>query len=124
MAISDIKEFTPQYNPYPMGGLTHHTAEFDIFYNRDGFEARAALKYHSRFTLIPGWDGGQLFSLAPETTLDLTASYQWNEHFGLRVTANNVTNEVSRDSSDNDPNDLARYDTFGRNFLIDISYKN
>jgi len=123
-ANSDIKEFTPQYNPYPMGGLTKHTAEFDLFYNRDGFEARAAFKYHSRFTLIPGWSAGQLFSLAPESTLDLSASYQWNEHIGLRFQVGNVTNEVSRSSTDNDPNDLARYDTFGRRYLFDISYKN
>ncbi len=123
-ADSDIKEFTPQYNPYPMGGLTKHTAEFDLFYNHDGFEARAAFKYHSRFTLIPGWTAGQLFSLAPESTLDLSASYQWNEHIGLRFQVGNVTNEVSRDSTENDPNDLARYDTFGRRYLFDISYRN
>jgi len=123
-ADSGIKEFTPTYNPYPMGGLTKHTAEFDLFYNRDGFEARAAFKYHSRFTLIPGWTAGQLFSLAPESTLDLSASYQWNEHIGLRFQVGNVTNEVSRNSTENDPNDLARYDTFGRRYLFDISYKN
>ncbi|HWA91042.1 MAG TPA: TonB-dependent receptor [Rhizomicrobium sp.] len=123
-ADSDIKEFSPQFNPYPMGGLTKHTAEFDLFYNRAGFEARAAFKYHSRFTLIPGWDGGQLFSLAPEQTLDLSASYQWNEHIGLRFQIGNVTNEKSRDSTDNDVNDLARYDEFGRRFLFDISYRN
>lgn len=122
-ADSDIKEFTPQYNPYPMGGLTKHTAEFDLFYNRGGFEARAAFKYHSRFTLIPGWNGGQLFSLDPEKTLDLSASYQWNEHVGLRFQIGNVTNEKSRSSTDNDVNDLARYDTFGRRFLIDLSYR-
>lgn len=123
-ADSDIKEFTPQYNPYPMGGLTKHTAEFDLFYNLDGFEARAAFKYHSRFTLIPGWTAGQLFSLAPERTLDLSASYQWNENIGLRFQVGNVTNEVSRDSTENDPNDLARYDTFGRRYLFDVSYRN
>jgi TonB-dependent receptor len=123
-ADSDIKEFTPQYNPYPMGGLTKHTGEFDLSYNRDGFEARAAFKYHSRFTLIPGWTAGQLFSLAPEKTLDISASYQWNEHIGLRFQVGNVTNEVSRDSTENDPNDLARYDTFGRRYLFDISYRN
>ena len=122
-ADSGIKEFTPQYNPYPMGGLTKHTAEADLFYNRDGFEARAAFKYHSSFTLIPGWTASQLFSLAPERTLDVSASYQWNEHIGLRFQIGNVTNEVSRESSDNDPNDLARYDTFGRRYLLDISYK-
>jgi TonB-dependent receptor len=122
-ADSDIKEFSPQFNPYPMGGLARHTAELDLFYNIDGFEARAAFKYHSKFTEIPGWNAGQLFELEPENTLDLSASYQWNEHIGFRVQVGNVTNEVSRDSSDNDRNDLARYDVFGRRFLFDVSYK-
>lgn len=122
-ADSDIKEFSPQFNPYPMGGLTKHTAEFDLFYNNSSFEARAAFKYHSRFTLIPGWNAGQLFELEPERTLDISASYQWNEHIGLRLQVGNVTNEVSRSSTDNDRNDLARYDVFGRRYLIDISYR-
>lgn len=123
-ADSDIKEFSPEFNPYPMGGLARHTAEFDLFYNLGGFEARAAFKYHSKFTEIPGWNAGQLFELAPEKTLDLSASYQWNEHVGLRFQIGNVTNEVSRASTENDPNDLARYDVFGRRYLFDISYRN
>jgi len=124
LADSDIKEFSPQYNPYPMGGLTKNSGEFDVFYNRDGFETRAAFKYHSKFTEIPGWNAGQLFELEPERTLDVSASYQWNDHIGLRFQVGNVTNEASRASSDNDRNDLARYDVFGRRYLFDISYRN
>ncbi len=122
---SNIKEFTPQFAPYTMGGLAKNTAEADLFYDVGAFEARLAWKYHSAFTTIPGWNGGQLFGIAPERTLDFSTSYQWNENIGLRFQVANLTNEPTRQSTDNDVNDLAQpgYLVFGRRFLIDISYK-
>ncbi len=123
LVSSDVKEFTPAVNPLPMGGLAHNSGELDLFYNRDGFEMRAAYKFHARFTEIPGWTSSQLYQLDPEQTLDISASYQWTENIGLRLQASNITNEVSRASTDNDINDLARYDIFGRSYLLDIAYK-
>lgn len=123
LVTSDIHEFTPTPDPLPMGGLSKTSGEFDLFYDRTGLELRAAFKFHARFTEIPGWTETQLYSLDPEKTLDLSASYQWNEHIGFRLTASNVTNEVSRSSTDNDVNDLARYDTFGRTYQFDVSLK-
>jgi TonB-dependent receptor len=130
---SDIKEFHPMLNPYSMGGLAKNSDEFDLFYDQGGFEARIATKYHSSFTMIPGWASGQLDTLDPEITVDATASYQWNEHIGIRVQGLNLTNQVTRFSGgrqagdalrgSNDPNDLAAYSVFGRTFMFDISYK-
>ena len=120
-------------DPYPMGGLAKNSDEFDLFYDRGGFEARIATKYHSSFTMIPGWASGQLDTLDPEITVDGTVSYQWNENIGLRLQALNLTNQVTRFSGgrqagdalrgSNDPNDLAAYSVFGRTFMFDISYK-
>jgi TonB-dependent receptor len=120
---SGIKEFSPQFDPYAMGGLTKNSGEADLFYNRGGFETRLAFKYHSKFTEIPGWTASQLFELEPERTLDFSASYQWDENFGVRFQVSNLTNEVSRASSDNDANDLARYDVFGRRYLLNFSFR-
>ena len=131
---SDIKELHPMLNPYSMGGLAKNSDEVDLYYDRSGFEARVAMKYHSSFTMIPGWASGQLDTLDAETTVDATVSYQWNENIGLRLQGLNLTNQVTRFSGgrqagdalrgSNDPNDLAAYSVFGRTFMFDISYKN
>ena len=131
---SDIKEFHPILNPYSMGGLARNSDEFDLFYDRGGFEARVATKYHTSFTMIPGWASGQLDTLDAEFTVDATVSYQWSDQIGFRLQGLNLTNQVTRFSGgrqagdalrgSNDPNDLAAYSVFGRTFMFDISYKN
>ncbi len=132
-ATSNIKELHPILDPYSMAGLAHNSDEFDVYYDRSGFEARVAVKYHSRFTMIPGWADGQLDTLDPETTVDGTVSYQWNENIGFRLQGFNLTDQVSSFSGgrhggdalrgSNDPNDLASYSQFGRMIMLDISYK-
>ena len=132
-ADSNIKEFHPILDPYSMAGLAHNSDEFDLYYDRGGFEARVAMKHHGAFTMIPGWASGQLDTLDAETTIDVTASYQWNDHIGFRVQGLNLTDQVTRFSGgrqagdalrgSNDPNDLAAYSVFGRTFMFDVSYK-
>lgn len=130
---SNIKEFHPITNPYSMAGMAHNSDEIDLWYSKDGFEARVAMKYHSAFTMVPGWDSGQLDTIDPETTIDFITSYQWNENIGLRFQAMNLTNQATRMSGarqgdavlrgSNDPNDLAAYSLFGRTFMFEVSYK-
>ena len=133
-ADSNIKEFHPISNPYPMAGLAHNSDEVDLWYYKSGFTARLAMKYHSSFTMVPGWADYQLDTQDAETTLDFLAAYEWNEHIGLRFEALNLTDQVERFSGarqgsddlrgSNDPNDLATYSRFGRTLMFDISYKN
>jgi TonB-dependent receptor len=136
-ATSNIKEFHPLLDPYSMGGLAHNSDEFDVYYDRAGFEARVAMKYHSRYTMIPGWFSEQLDTLDAETTVDATVSYQWTDNIGFRLQALNLTDQATRYSGgradttgsaaglrgENDPNDLAWYSVFGRTIMFDISYK-
>jgi iron complex outermembrane receptor protein len=120
---SQIHEFTPSHAPFEATGLARNTADASLWYSKDGFEARISLKYHSKYTEIYGWDAQTLYGLAPETTLDFSTTYQWNENIGLRFEAHNLTNEVSRAYWNNDPNEIARYDIFGRSYLVDITYR-
>jgi iron complex outermembrane receptor protein len=130
-AASDIHEVAPAANvfgatPYTMVGLTKHTAEADIFYNRDGFEARIAYKYHSPSTVAPTWVGTVLKKEAAEGILDASVSYQWTPNIGFRLQGRNLTNEVNKFTVDNDPENLANdggYQVFGRSFLIDVSFQ-
>jgi TonB-dependent receptor len=123
---STIHEFAPSTNPYLMVGVAKNTGEFDTFYSKNGFEARLAAKYHSRFTVAPTWVGTVLKSLAPETTLDASLSYQLTKAIGLRFQARNLTNERARFSSDNNVQNLANdggYQLYGRSYLADISVR-
>lgn len=120
---SNIHEAAPKGNPYPMVGLARGTSEFDIFYNKQGFESRVALKHHTAFTVAPTWVGTTLKMLAPETTLDASVSYTFDKLWTVRLQGHNLTNERARFSADNNPQNLANdggYQVYGRSYLFDV----
>jgi TonB-dependent receptor len=123
---SNVHESAPRSNPYTMVGLARGTSEFDLFYNKDGFESRVAVKHHTRFTVAPTWVGTTLKELAAETTVDASVSYEWNKQWSVRLQGHNLTNERARFSSDNNPQDLANdggYQVYGRSYGLDIGFK-
>jgi TonB-dependent receptor len=123
---SNIHEFAPASNPYPMIGLTDSTGEFDIFYNRGGLEARIAYKHHGDFTVAPTWVGTTLKEQSPEQTIDASISYDFGDHWSIRLNGRNLTNEPSRRTSDNNPQNLSNdggYQIFGRTFLFDVAFR-
>ena len=123
LAASNIHEFSPVNNPLPMVGLAATTAEFDLWYSQFGFDARLGLKYHSPFTVIYGWDASQLTRLDSETVLGLSLGYQINKQLSIRFQANNLTDQISRYYWNNDPQQIARYDNYGRSYLMDLTFK-
>jgi iron complex outermembrane recepter protein len=120
---SDVHEFTPTNGPFEATGFAKNTAEVDLWYSKYGFEARLAFKYHSSYTVINGWDSQELLGLAAEKTIDLSTTYQWSENIGLRFEAHNLTNQVQRMYWNNDPNEIAFYNLYGRSYLFDITYR-
>jgi iron complex outermembrane recepter protein len=123
---SNIHEQSPQPNPYPMVGLAKGTSEFDLYYNKGGFESRVAVKHHTAFTVAPTWVGTTLKQLAPETTLDASVSYNFERGFSVRLQGHNLTNERARFSNDNNPQNLANdggYQVYGRSYLVDFGFK-
>jgi TonB-dependent receptor len=123
LADSDIKELAPSNNPLPMVGLARTTAELDLWYSQFGIDARLGYKYHSATTTIYGWDASQLTRLEAESTLGFSASYVINRNMSVRFQANNLTDQVARYYWNNDPNQLARYDRYGRSYLLDFTFK-
>lgn len=123
---SNIHEAAPVGNPYPMVGFARGTSEFDLFYNKAGFESRVALKNHTAFTVAPTWVGTTLKMLAPETTLDASVSYSFDKAWTVRLQGSNLTNERARFSTDNNPQNLANdggYQVYGRAYLFDVGVK-
>ncbi len=123
LAQSTIKEFSPINNPLPQVGFAKTTAEVDGYYSNAGFEVRLAYKYHNPYTVIYGWDASQLTRLEAQSTLDFSSAYSFDRHYGVRFQVSNLTNSVSRYYWDNNPNEIARYDRYGRRILLDFTYK-
>ena len=123
---SNIHEAAPAGHLYPMVGFARGTSEFDLFYNKAGFESRVALKKHTAFTVAPTWVGTTLKMLAEETTLDASVSYTFARQWTVRLQGSNLTNERARFSTDNNPQNLANdggYQVYGRSYLLDAGVK-
>ncbi|PHY17195.1 TonB-dependent receptor [Caulobacter sp. BP25] len=120
---SNLKEFSPANNPLRMTGLAKHTATVDLWYADGPIEARLGWKYHSPMTVIYGWNGSDLQTLESEKTLDFSSSYKISENVSVRLQVNNLTNETLRMYRDNDPNRIGRYDSYGRRYLMDVTFK-
>jgi TonB-dependent receptor len=123
LVTSNLKEMAPVSNPFDAVGLTKFTGEFDLWYSDHGIDARVALKHHSPYTVIYGWDASQLTRLQSETTLGASISYALTKNVSVRLQANNLTNQVARFYYNNDPNQIARYERYGRNYLMDVTFK-
>ncbi|PIC01088.1 TonB-dependent receptor [Caulobacter sp. X] len=120
---SNLKEFSPANNPLRMTGLAKNTATVDLWYANGPVEARLGWKYHSPMTVIYGWNGSDLQTLESEKTLDFSSSYKISESISVRLQVNNLTNETLRMYRDNDPNRIGRYDSYGRRYLMDVTFK-
>ena len=125
-AESNIHEAAPTNNPYPMVGLARGTSEADLFYNKNAFEARVAVKHHTPFTVAPTWIGTTLKMLEAETTLDASVSYTFLSNWNVRLQGRNLTNERARFDVDNNPQNLANdggYQVYGRSYLLDVGVR-
>ncbi|SFF85491.1 TonB-dependent receptor [Novosphingobium sp. CF614] len=120
---SNIKELAPASNPFNAVGLAKFTGEVDLWYSHAGLDARVALKHHTPFTVIYGWDASQLTRLESETTLGASISYEVVKNVTVRLQANNLTNQAARFYWNNDPQQLARFEKYGRSYLMDLTIK-
>ena len=123
---SDVKEFAPASDPYSIVGLAKHTSQFDLFYNKGGFETRVAWKHHSPFTVAPTWVGTTLKELGEEDLFDASVSYSWNDRYTIRLQGHNLSDERGLLNSDNQPQNLSNdggYQVYGRSYLLDFGIK-
>ncbi len=121
-ADSDITEDAPIGNPYALAGMADHTAVVDLWYSRDKIEARLGWKYHSEYTTGFDW-GGELSGLDPEQNVSFSISYAFTDQLSVRLQGNNLTNEKLRLSQENNSDLLKRYDTYGKTYLVDLTWK-
>ena len=118
-----VKEFYPATNPLPVEGYAKNTATVDLWYANSMVEVRLGYKYHDPFSIIAGWNGGDVRTLGEESILDFSAAWQFNDTFGMRLQVNNLTNEPLRITRDNSEDRLGSYDVYGRRALLDFTFK-
>jgi iron complex outermembrane recepter protein len=123
---SDVTEFAPANDPYPIIGLAKHTSQLDLFYNKGGFETRVAWKHHSPFTVAPTWVGTTLKQLGEEDLFDASLSYSWSDRYTVRLQGHNLTDERGLLVSDNISQNLSNdggYQVYGRSYLLDFGVR-
>lgn len=123
LAESNIHEFAPSNNPLPMAGLARDTATLDLWYSNNGLDARIGWKYHSAYTSSFTWDASELTRMDPELNLGFSIAYDINDNWNVRFQAFNLSNERLRLSQNNQPENLKRYDDYGRSYLVDFTWK-
>ena len=120
---SDIHENSPASNPLPMNGVAKRTAILDFWYAGSKFDARVGLKYHTDYTLLFTWSSSGLQTVKAETMLDFSAGYKFSDHVSLRFQAGNLLNTPLRLFDNNNENQIARNDVYGRHYLMDVTFK-
>lgn len=122
-AESNINEFAPTDNPYPMAGLATDTAALDLWYSNYGIDARLGWKYHSAYTSAFTWDSYDLTTMDAELGVGFSLGYEITDNYNVRFQVFNLTNEPMRLSQNNDSANLKRFDDYGRSYLIDFTWK-
>jgi TonB-dependent receptor len=119
---STIKEFQPWWNRLPGGGFVENTGTIDLWYSGEKLEARLGYSTHDEYSLIAGWDSGDIRRLLPEDVLSLSVSYAFSDQLTVRFQGDNLTDEPVQDYYDNNPNRAGGYAKFGERYLVDLTY--
>lgn len=121
----------------PLEGMSGTTHSMTVFYEKNGFQARVAQRYRSRYlaAVRNAWGDTSYTTIEPERVTDLQLGYGFEEGAlkGLSVLlqVNNVTNEPYRTMMTVDSNSGAVpgvmypsvYDRYGSQYLLGVNYK-
>ncbi len=123
---SNVRQFVPLYSTRSaLTGLSKHVASVTLWYYLEGFEARASYSYRSDFQRDINAVQGEEGINESEGYLDLSLSYELNEHYKLYFQVQNLTNEPYRVSGleSNNPSHINKYEEFGRRYMLGFSWK-
>ncbi len=119
----------------PFPGVSENSLAATLYYERFGFSGR--LSYTYRDKAISNNVEGSTFSIdgpggtpetlevwqAPYGELDAQVGYDFNEHFGIVLSASNLTDSATHDYLQW-PNLPLTYDDWGRRFFFGVKFRN
>lgn len=125
---SAIKPFGPA-DTRPLPGLSKNTANLTLYYEKDGFQTRVAVRNRSKFVgEITGFGADREFTFVkPERVVDFQIGYEFQEGqakgLSLQLQVNNLTNSVYETYYNNDPTQVRESVRYGRTILLGGTYK-
>ena len=116
-------------SPIKMPGLSAWVVNSTVYYEKNGFQARASARYRSDF--LAEVSGLSLVRdrvmAASEVVLDAQIGYTFNEGMlkglGVLLQASNLTNEPFMTYYNDDKRQVRDYQNYGRNIMLGITYK-
>ena len=123
---SNVEQFVPLYSTKSaLTGLSEHVGNLTLWYYKDGFEARTSYSYRSEFQRDINAVQGEEGINDSEGYVDLSLSYEMDDHYKFYFQVQNLTNEPYRvyGLESNNPNHVNKYEEFGRRYMVGVSCK-
>jgi len=106
-------------------GLSEHVGNLTLWYYKNGFEARTSYSYRSEFQRDINAVQGEEGINDSEGYIDLSLSYELDDHYKFYFQVQNLTNEPYRvyGLESNNPNHVNKYEEFGRRYMVGVNWK-
>jgi iron complex outermembrane receptor protein len=124
---SNIETSPGSSNPIP--GLSETVANVTIYYEKDGFQARASNRYRSEFLgEVAGFGNGRTFrQVGAESIIDAQIGYEFQsgplDGFSVLFQVNNLTDEPFYTYENGDERRIIDHQVYGRTFLFGLNYR-
>lgn len=124
---SNVEQKIPLYveDKADLTGLSKHTGNLTLWYYNSGFEARTSYSYRSAFQRDVNRVQGEAGVNDSEGYIDLSLSYEINEHYKVYMQVQNLNNSPYKvyGLSSNNPDHVNKYEEFGRHYLMGVTWK-
>ncbi|MBF6025288.1 TonB-dependent receptor [Lysobacter niastensis] len=105
-------------------GLSKNAYNATLYYEGEKFGARVSAAYRDDYlTTVPGRNGNDVEGTAETLTIDMSASYSFNEHFELTLEGLNLTDEYQDQWVDSIGDRASVYHHTGRQYFLGARYK-
>lgn len=119
--IQQISKLGQQDLSISLPGLSENVFQTTLFWEYQGFETRASVRYRDEFVSEQVAVEAQTVNYDGETIIDYQASYQFNDHFNVVFQINNVTDEPTK-SYFGVKAQTGTIQYFGRQFFLGMTY--
>ena len=119
--IQQISKLGQQDLSISLPGLSENVFQTTLFWEYQGFETRASIRYRDEFVSEQVAVEAQTVNYDGETIIDYQASYQFNDHFNVVFQINNVTDEPTK-SYFGVKAQTGTIQYFGRQFFLGMTY--
>ena len=128
-SYTDSKVTEGGAKPISMPGLSRWVVNGTVFYEKNGFQARASGRYRSKFLAeVSGLSlARDRVMAAQEFVVDAQVGYTFQsgslEGLGVLLQVSNLTNERFLTYYNDDVRQVRDYQNYGRNFMLGVTYK-